>query len=470
MQPDARACPPPEAGMKEYVVRWGIEVEAVAVRPGIWRRRDGDYLARIQAKHPQTGKPVSRIRSLPTLQEALTWQVDERRAVAALGEAKPRPVIRFSSYAVSLLKGKLARGEINSQATLEVWGSAVERHLHPVFGEMFLDKIRACDVRNWLAELTERVGAGALSPRTVNHYLGILKSILASAVAEELIDKSPAEGVRQLPTARHRSYTREQPNSLLTAELPALWDFLVEKHPRWYALIALGMCYGLRPSSLRPLRFRGPESDIKWDEGILLIRQSHSRGQVVMDSTKTGEDLELPMDPGILDLLRWHVEHYTQEGSDLLFPGRKGRLMSRNTLGYRFAVCEARLRHQDDCPEARVRLPKKGQSAHVPTCAGCTGFGKHITPRAMRRSFYNLTARTTAQDAMIRSISGHRTPGMADRYRSQLVDGQRALMAEVVDLARVRSERSGAVGRSENRSESAASPDRSASAQRRKSS
>lgn len=427
---------PREATMAEYVKKWGIEVERKPVKPGIWRRRSGGYLARVQTIHPQTGRPVSRIRTLATLQGALTWQVDERRAIAALGEAKPQRRIRFTDYAVSLLEAKQARGEVNSQATIDVTASAIERHLHPTFGAMWIDKIRACDVRDWL----DRIARTGLRPRTVNHYLCILKGILNAAVAEELIDKSPAEHVKQLPTERHRTYTKEQPNSLTVGEMPNLWGFLVEKHPRWYALIALGMCYGLRPSSLRPLRFRGPSSDIKWEGGTLLIRQSHSRGQVIMDSTKTGEDLELPLDSEILDLLRWHVDRYAQEGSDLLFPGRKGRFMSRNTIAYWFAVCEARLRHGDDCPDATHR---QGQT---PACSGCVDFAKHITPRAMRRSFYNLTARTAAQDAMIRSISGHRTPGMADRYRSQLMDGQRLLMAEVVDLAQVRSERAGGIG------------------------
>lgn len=494
MHPDAQAAGPQkrEASVATYVKKWGIEVEAKAVRPGIWRRREGGYLARVQATHPQTGKPLSRIKTLPTVADAVAWQVDARREIAALGEEKPRRQIRFTAYAVSLIEVKQARGEINSQATLDVWASAIERHIHPVFGEMFIDKIRSCDVRDWFNGLAKRVEAGEFKPRTVNHLLALVKLILSGAVADELIDKNPAETIRALPTTRQRVYTREQPNSLTPAELPALWTFLESKKPHWFALIALGNCYGLRPSSLRPLRWRGPCPDAVWEPAgpwapplaateaelaaiqalpeperpvpMLLIRRSHTRGEIVMDSTKNAEDLELPLDPAILELLRWHVAHYAREGSDLLFPGRDGSYLSRNAIAYWFAVCEARLRHVEGCPEAIHRPPKKGEPKRVPVCAGCTAFGKHITPRAMRRSFYNLTARTAAQDAMIRSISGHRTPGMADRYRSQSLPGQRALMGEVVSLAKVRSERS---AHSETGSERPDGAERCAGAQRR---
>jgi hypothetical protein len=43
-----------------------------------------------------------------------------------------------------------------------------------------------------------------------------------------------------------------------------------------YAFLFVGINTGLRPSSLRPLRRDGANADIKWREGILAVRRSHT--------------------------------------------------------------------------------------------------------------------------------------------------------------------------------------------------
>ena len=48
----------------------------------------------------------------------------------------------------------------------------------------------------------------------------------------------------------------------------------------------VGLITGLRPSSLRPVRRRGPEPDVLWDKNRLLVRRSHSLGDEVMRTTK----------------------------------------------------------------------------------------------------------------------------------------------------------------------------------------
>jgi hypothetical protein len=60
-----------------------------------------------------------------------------------------------------------------------------------------------------------------------------------------------------------------------------------EVFPQYYAVTYLGLATGLRPSSMRPLRRRGPTPDIKRDEGVVLVPRSHTLGDEVMDTTKT---------------------------------------------------------------------------------------------------------------------------------------------------------------------------------------
>ncbi len=94
-------------------------------------------------------------------------------------------------------------------------------------------------------------------------------------------------------TSQHRTYTREEPNSLTTAELQDFLACMREKFPRFFAMAFTGFATGLRPSSFRPLRRTGATPDVLWEEGSLLVRRSHTRGDVEMSGTKTGGDDEI---------------------------------------------------------------------------------------------------------------------------------------------------------------------------------
>ncbi|MGH7271286.1 MAG: hypothetical protein ACREJ3_12735 [Polyangiaceae bacterium] len=52
-------------------------------------------------------------------------------------------------------------------------------------------------------------------------------------------------------------------------------DRFQDEYPQHYAMTFLGFATGLRPSSLRPLRRRGTEADVLWDEAALFVRRSH---------------------------------------------------------------------------------------------------------------------------------------------------------------------------------------------------
>lgn len=82
-----------------------------------------------------------------------------------------------------------------------------------------------------------------------------------------------------------------------------------ELHPEHYAFTFLGITTGLRPSTLRPLRREGPNADIKWKDGILVIRRSHTVGSEVMETTKTDLHQRLALPAEMIEVLRWHVDN-----------------------------------------------------------------------------------------------------------------------------------------------------------------
>jgi integrase len=173
----------------------------------------------------------------------------------------------------------------------------------------------------------------------------------------------------------------------------------------------LGFATGLRPSSLRPLRRRGDTPDVRWDEGILLVRRSHTLGEEVMNSTKTGVRQRITIPVELLDVLRWHVETQLeteeQRASDLLFPREDGGFRSESSLKKAFGVV-----------------------------GGLIGLKKNLTPRGMRRTFNDVARVAKVESLVTKSISGHLTDRMKDHYSTVSPGEQRESIGRVLRLVR----------------------------------
>jgi hypothetical protein len=107
-----------------------------------------------------------------------------------------------------------------------------------------------------------------------------------------------------------------------------------ELHSQRYAMTYLGFAIGARPSTLRPLRRQGATGDHLWDEGILLLRRSHSLGKEIMDETKTARDQEITLPTFVLWVLREHVKSLDGNMAEyrVSLPSTTGGLRSRPTL------------------------------------------------------------------------------------------------------------------------------------------
>jgi hypothetical protein len=74
-----------------------------------------------------------------------------------------------------------------------------------------------------------------------------------------------------------------------------------------YAMTLVGFVTGKRPSTLRPLRRRGPECDVDWREGFVRFRRSNMRGDEMMQGTKTGTRERVYLPETVLASLREHI-------------------------------------------------------------------------------------------------------------------------------------------------------------------
>jgi len=344
--------------------------------------------------------------------EAFTLLQEELRKVRE-GASRPQaPMQTFSAFAASLFEDKVKAGDIKSASGRVKWQQCLEHHLIPAFGPIVLDQLRHADVAQWRVRMAEKINAGTYSPHTINGHLNVLRVILKAAVMQLELPRNPMDGIRNFDTSEH-VYTEEEPNSLTVQEMPRFLAKMRALCPQHFAFVCLGFFLGHRPSTLRPLRRSGPTPDVLLEQGLLLIRQSHTEGDEVMATTKTKIRQRITLPSILVDILRWHIATQLttpeQKASELLFPAEDGGFRSRSALKKPFVAV-----------------------------ATAIGLKKHVSPKAMRRTFQDLARAAEVKDIVTRAISGHATETMQHHYSTVAADEKKLAIAKVIELAGVR--------------------------------
>ena len=412
----------------KWMTRWGYEMAVRPIRPGIYRLKSGGYYVRSRVTDRKTGK---RREVSAVLYDAKTPTEAQKEldalVVAARAELRGMAPSRqlWSDFAVSLLEERVAKRIIESAATLERWQDALDDYLIPAFGYLPTIEVTRARIDNWLTKVVvlrwmrdgrtiqrrrkkdgKPIGKPLLvrlKATTVNGILRILATICEAARVKFDLAKSAFDGIEFLPEGR--IYTREEPNALTPAVVPKFLALARERYPQHYLMLLLGFVTGARPGELRAIRRKGPNADLNWRTGVLLIRQSHSRGQAVMDRTKTKADRPVALPAVIIEEAHRHVlalpEGPAQE-SDLLFPTDEGKLRTRNILAKPFKALVKEL-----------------------------GLGMRVTPRAMRRTFNDLAREIGLEAVVTRSISGHTDDRMRIHYSSARDEEQRKALEKM---------------------------------------
>lgn len=413
---------------ENWVRKWNSWVAPKPALPGVYRRKEGGFLVRGRVVDPKTGSMRQVVRNLPALTQPEQARLQLKAELDGIrqGASKPtnKPPVRFASYAASLLREKVEKRQICSSTTEEKWLFAL-RHLFGVkddqgtvdvgirgLGDIFVDQLARSDIEAWRDSWEVRINAGTYSPTTVNDWIAVLRVITKKMTADFALAVDPCAQVERVSTKGHRTYTFEQPNSLGVDELSTLFEIASEKYPQHFAVILLGSVTGLRPSTLYALRRSGDDADIKWDQGLLLVRRSRGIKGRVMEIAKNNHDQVIKLPDFVMQVLRWHVDKQLvtrgMERSELLFPAETG--------GFRHNSALART----------VRM-----------IARQMGLKKRISPKAMRRSFQDAMREAQVADVVVRSISGHLTEQMQQHYSTARGHEQQAAIARVIQLTRV---------------------------------
>jgi integrase len=423
---------------EEWKKRWGYETALKPSAPGIYRLKTGGYLIVVKARGMQQGSRKTRQRVMhgARLEEAKAERVEMRSEARAVARGRTRQRQLWSDYAVSLFQRKVDSGDLKSAKTVERWKGTLQ-HLIPAFGSFWCDELRYADIMEWRAKVAkcalapkriphpdrDLAKAGRTlrnpdfySPSTINGWLSILAIVCHQMTAELELQRDPSIGVARIDDSTHPTYTDESPNACTPDQARAFLAKMEELEPQHFPMVLLGLVTGLRPSSLRPLRRSGPEADLDLETGTLRVRRSNSKGQAVMNTTKTGKRQTFTLPQSVAEVLRAYVGQLDkgdtkvrgwkrQQASDLLFPAVTGKMRARSVL---------------DQPFRRV--------------AEAIGLPFLLTPRGLRRTFKDLARAADVSDVVAKAISGHQTDDMHLLYSTASKDEVSSALGAVSDL------------------------------------
>ena len=263
----------------------------------------------------------------------------------------------------------------------------------PALGDERVDRISPTTVRRWYADLAP----GKETTRA--RAYGLLRTILGSAVDDELLPTNPARirGAGSVKRAKTITVATVEEVAVITEEMPE----------RLRCMILLAAWCGLRFGEIAELR----RSDLDLDAGIVRVRRGVTRveGEHVVSTPKSEAGMrDVVVPPHIIDYIADHLQRFTgPEPGDLLFPADRGGHLTPSTFyGWYYPAREAANR-----PDLRFHDLRHTQAV--------------------------LLAQNGATLADLMSRLGHSTPQAAMRYQHSAEQRDRMLAERLSESANV---------------------------------
>jgi integrase len=327
--------------------------------------------------------------------DAEAWAISVRRRIDKdqwdATDDNPREHITFGAYAQRWLENRQVAGRPIKARTREHYQQILDDHLSH-FDSRQLSAIKPKDIRDWYAEtLTDR-------PTMRSHAYSLLRTIMSSAVNDELVDANPC---RIVGAGRAKRVHRIRPASV--EELGVLTNAMPE---RLQLMITLASWCALRFGETVELR-RG---DIDLNAEVIRIRRAavRTKGAYTVTTPKSDagmRDVDIP--PHIIPAIEAHLAKHVDKGRDsLIFPAEHGRHLQPSTLNrhwYRARAAAGR-------PDLRFH--------------------------DLRHSGAVLAAATGATLAELMARLGHSTPQAAMRYQHVAAGRGREIAAMLSKLAK----------------------------------
>jgi integrase len=344
------------------------------------------------------GARMSAGRTFAHKADAEAWAADRRRQLDR-GAAGQREKLTFAAYAATWLAGRHVAGRPIKPRTRAHYQALLDDHLLPAFGNKQLAAITPKDVRDWHAATL----AGRPTMRA--HAYGLMRTVMASAVNDDLAGANPCRIVGAGRAARVHKVKAASPEEL--AELAAFMP------DRLRLMVLLASWCALRFGETIELRRRDVDlagEVIRIRRAAVRVKQDGAEGAryAYLTTTPKSEasvrDVSVP--PHLLPVIEAHLSEHVGTGRDaLLFPAARGGHLQPSTL----------MRHWY---RARASIGREDLRWHD-----------------LRHSGAVLAAATGATLAELMARLGHSTPAAAMRYQHAAQGRDREIAALLSKMA-----------------------------------
>jgi integrase len=363
---------------------------------------DGRYSIRVRGRCPKTGKEVERERLTlrgTTIRQALLEQ--QRLQEELRQEAQqPRPRMTVGDYAHCWIEHLSVTKRVRDDTTLRGRVEALDLHILPSIGSIFIEELTLKDLKDWQAKMTQkrqvtRQGKKAkpYSAATINNWSRIVKTMLRDAVSDLALSRDPTLGFRRLPED-------PKPKSSLTQDELVRWLLAAQQlYPDHFAMVVFLMTSGLR---------FGEASAIHWDniderEQLVHVQRRQVRGRLA--PVKTRKSRSVALDPWVFEVLREHRRGLMRDQA----PGwDKGIVFPSHTGSYR---------HPSVLNKPFTKI------------AAVTEIDKHVTAHTLRRTFNNLMRQSGVDRMTLRAMTGHSSEEMTQHYSDVTPEEKRQAVA-----------------------------------------
>jgi integrase len=300
--------------------------------------------------------------------------------------------VALSEYAIRWIE---TRPNIRPR-TRETYETQLRLHVLPVLGSVELVSLTPRSVREWHAQLS----GSNLGPNTVAKCYRLLRTILGTAVADELIVRNPCR-IERAGVER----SDERP----IATVDQVWELAEVVEPRYRCLVLVAGFVGLRLGELLGLQRR----HVNLLHAQLVVERQEQQlrgGGLLVGPPKTDAGRrKLTLPPFLVAELERHLAEYSVPGPDgRVFPGEKGG-------------------------------PLRKQVWHPKWRAACRVVGLPETFRFhdLRHTANTLTAAAGASTRELMQRMGHASSAAALRYQHATQDRDALLAAALGDLVTV---------------------------------